>query len=153
MSDRAEHLESGRIEGGTHSFPVRVYYEDTDASGILYNANYLKFAERARTEMLRLAGINQSEMAERYGLAFAIRACAVDFLRPARLDDVIEVRSRMVEMAAATISAAQAFWRGTEELARLELRVACVRRDGRPARIPAPVRHALEPYVQRLEPS
>ena len=153
MSGYAEGLGSGRIDGDTHSFPVRVYYEDTDVGGIVYNANYLKFAERARTEMLRLVGINQSEMADRYGMVFAVRACAVEFLRPARLDDVIEVRSRLVKLAAATISAVQAFWRGTEELARLELSVACVRRDGRPARIPAPVRHALEPYVQRSEQS
>ena len=99
--------------------------------------------------MLRLVGVNQSEMANRYGLVFAVRACAVEFLRPARLDDLIEVRSRLVKLAAATVSAAQAIWRGSEELARLELRVACVRQNGRPGRIPAAVRQVLEPYIQR----
>jgi acyl-CoA thioester hydrolase len=143
--------DSGRIEGGEHCFPVRVYYEDTDAGGIVYYANYLKFAERARTEMLRLAGVNQSEMADLYGMAFAVRDCSADFRRPARLDDLIEVRSRFVGLAGATISAAQAIWRGTEELVRLELRVACVRRDGRPGRIPASVRRALEAHVQPQE--
>ncbi|HEX9790021.1 MAG TPA: tol-pal system-associated acyl-CoA thioesterase [Kiloniellales bacterium] len=141
--------ESGTIDGLTHRFPIRVYYEDTDVAGIVYYANYLKFAERARTEMLRLVGVNQSEMTERYGLVFAVRTCAVDFLRPARLDDVVEVRSCLVKLAAATLQAAQAVWRGGEELARLDLRVACLRRDGRPSRIPGPVRQTLEPYVQR----
>ncbi|MHA1600870.1 MAG: tol-pal system-associated acyl-CoA thioesterase [Alphaproteobacteria bacterium] len=140
---------SEQIDGMTHCMPIRVYYEDTDAGGIVYYANYLKFAERARTEMLRLIGVNQSEMADRYGLVFAVRSCAVEFLRPARFDDLIEVRSQLVKLAAATVSAAQAVWRGTEELARLDLRVACVRQNGRPARIPAAVRQALEPYVQR----
>ncbi len=139
---------SGQIDGHTHNLPIRIYYEDTDVGGIVYYANYLKFAERARTEMLRLIGVNQSEMANRYGLVFAVRACAVEFLRPARLDDLIEVRSRLVKLAAATVSAAQAVWRGPEELARIDLRVACLRQNGRPARIPAAVRQALEPYVQ-----
>jgi acyl-CoA thioester hydrolase len=140
---------SGQIDGKTHNLPIRIYYEDTDVGGIVYYANYLKFAERARTEMLRLVGVNQSEMANRYGLVFAVRACTVEFLRPARLDDLIEVRSRLVKLAAATISAAQAVWRGSDELARIDLRVACIRQNGRPARIPAAIRTILEPYIQR----
>ena len=99
---------SGRVEGGIHHLPIRVYYEDTDTAGIVYYANYLKFAERARTELLRLAGINQSEMAARYGMAFAVRNCAVDFRAPARLDDLIEVRSRFTELVGATVSGVQA---------------------------------------------
>ncbi len=140
---------SGKIDGLTHRYPIRVYYEDTDVAGIVYYANYLKFAERARTEMLRLAGVNQSEMTDRYGMVFAVRSCATEFLRPARLDDLIEVRSRLVKLAAATIQAVQAIWRGADELARLDLRVACLRQDGRPGRLPGPVRQALEPYLQR----
>ena len=133
---------SGRVENGIHCLPIRVYYEDTDSSGIVYYANYLRFAERARTEMLRLSGINQSEMASRYGMSFAVRDCAVDFRRPARLDDLIEVRSWFVELAGATVSGVQAIWRGTEELVRLKVRVACLRGDGRPTRIPAALRRA-----------
>lgn len=142
---------SGRLDGVLHRFPLRVYYEDTDALGIVYYANYLKYFERARTEMLRLAGINQTEMANRYGMVFAVRDCGIDYRSPARLDDLIEIRSRLLEMAAATVTAGQAIWRGAEELVRLDLRVACLRRDGRPARIPAPLRQALEPYVQSRE--
>ncbi len=89
---------SSRVESGTHRLPIRVYYEDTDAAGIVYYANYLKFAERARTEMLRLAGIDQSEMTTRYGMAFAVRDCTIDFRDPVRLEDLIEVRSRFCEL-------------------------------------------------------
>lgn len=137
---------SGRIEDGRHCFPLRVYYEDTDSGGIVYYANYLKYAERARTEMLRLVGINQSEMAQRHDAVFAVRDCAIDYRRPARLDDLLEVRSHLVDLAAATLSAAQTIYRDDDEIARLEVRIACLRRDGRPIRIPAPVRAALSPY-------
>ncbi len=140
---------SGQFNGDVHRFPIRIYYEDTDSVGLVYHANYLKYAERARTEMLRLVGISQTEMALRYGVSFAVRDCVLDFRGAAHLDDLIEVRSRLVQMAAATASAAQTIWRGTEELVRLSLRVVCLRRDGRPSRIPWPVRHALEPYIQR----
>ncbi len=142
---------SGQVANGTHHLPIRVYYEDTDASGIVYYANYLKYAERARTEMLRLSGINQSEMAKRYGMAFAVRDCAVDFRAPARLDDLIEVRSRFTRLAGATVSGVQAIWRDAEELVRLDVRVACLRDDGRPTRIPAPLRQALQPLIQPRE--
>ncbi len=142
---------SGRVESGTHHLPIRIYYEDTDAAGIVYYANYLKFAERARTEMLRLAGINQSEMTARYGMAFAVRNCAIDFRAPARLDDLIEVRSRFTELAGATLSGVQAIWCGAEELVRLDMRVACLRENGRPTRIPAPLRQALQPFIQPRE--
>jgi len=142
---------SGRVESGTHRLPIRVYYEDTDAAGIVYYANYLKFAERARTEMLRLAGINQSEMTTRYGMAFAVRNCTIDFRAPARLDDLIEVRSRFTELAGATLSGVQAIWRDAEELVRLDVRVACLRENGRPTRIPAPLRQALQPFIQPQE--
>ena len=142
---------SGQIENGAHRLPIRVYYEDTDTAGIVYYANYLKFAERARTEMLRLAGINQSEMAKRYGMAFAVRNCSIDFRAPARLDDLIEVRSRFTEMVGATVSIMQAIWRDAEVLVRLDVRVACLRENGRPTRIPAPLRQALQPFIQSLE--
>ena len=142
---------SGRVESGTHRLPIRVYFEDTDAAGIVYYANYLKFAERARTEMLRLAGINQSEMAKRYGMSFAVRDCAIDFRAPARLDDLIEVRSRFIELAGATLSGVQAIWRDADELVRLDVRVACLRGNGRPTRIPVPLRQALQLFIQPRE--
>ncbi len=136
----------GRIEGGAHLFPLRVYYEDTDAGGIVYYANYLKYAERARTDLLRLGGINQSELTRQHRVALAVRKCTVEYLAPARLDDLLEVRSRLIRLGGATVNAAQEISRGGLALARLEVRVGCMKLDGGPARLPSAVRAALEPY-------
>ena len=142
---------SGRIEGAEHVLPVRVYYEDTDAAGIAYYANYLKFAERGRTEMLRLAGIQQSEVKRRHGVAFAVRDCKVDYRQPARLDDLVEVRSRLTGLRGASADMAQEISRDGAVLARLDLRLACIGPDARPARFPATLRTALERYCQTEE--
>lgn len=142
---------SGRIVDGEHRYPLRIFYEDTDAGGIVYHARYLNFAERARTEALRLAGIQQTELQATYGVVFALRACKVDFRRPARLDDLVEVRSRFTALKGAKLTAAQTIWRGNEELTRIDVEVASVRDDGRPTRIPETVRAALEPYLQSME--
>ena len=92
---------SGRIDAGEHRFPVRVYYEDTDAAGIVYHSRYLNFAERARTEMLRLSGLEQSDLRESHGVVFAVLDCRVRFIGPARFDDLLEVRSRLTELRGA----------------------------------------------------
>ena len=139
---------SGRFQDGEHVLPLRVYYEDTDAGGIVYYANYLKFAERARTELLRLVGVNQSEMSKEYGLVFAVRDCMADFRRPARLDDMVEVRSRLIEVGAASARADQRITRRGEELASIQARIACIRLDGKPVRMPPPVRAVLTPLCQ-----
>jgi len=119
-----------------HVFAVRVYYEDTDAAGIVYHASYLRFAERARTEMLRAAGLPPSELLEREGRMFIVRRCAVDFVRPARLDDALEVHTSVTEARGARVAAEQIVRRGADEIARLRLEIACVDREGRPARLP-----------------
>jgi acyl-CoA thioester hydrolase len=142
-----KHL-SGSVEDGEHVLPIRVYYEDTDAAGIVYYASYLKFAERARTEMLRLAGIRQSELAREHGTAFAVRDCRVDYRRPARLDDLVEVRSRLIDVRGASADAEQTITLDGAPLVRLEVRIACIGRDGQAARIPPTVRRALETYCQ-----
>lgn len=139
---------SGRIEEGLHLLPVRIYYEDTDAAGIVYHANYLRYAERARTEMLRLVGIAQSEVSRTLGLAFAVRSLSADYRRPARLDDLLEVRSRLSRLAAASLDAEQTIVRDGTELARIVMRIACIGRDGRPARIPTELKTLLQPYCQ-----
>lgn len=134
-----------------HVFPVRVYYEDTDAGGIVYYANYLKFAERARTELLRAAGIEQRRLLEDPGLGFAVQACTVTYRRPARLDDALEVHSVLRHLSAATIRAQQRILRGADEVAQLDVSVVCLKRDGRPGRIPGAIRDALQPYVHSQE--
>ena len=142
---------AGYLDGTAHIYPVRVFYEDTDAGGLVYHANYLKFAERGRTEMLRLLGVNHSEMATRYGMGFAVRSCQVEFRRAARLDDLLEVRTRLVELHGASIAIEQAVMRGAELIAELVLRIVCLRAQARPARIPDSVRDILQPYVPMRE--
>ena len=131
---------AGAIAGGVHVLPLRVYYEDTDASGVVYYANYLRFIERGRTDMLRLLGVSQGALAAGSGIAFPVRRCEIDYLAPARLDDEIEVHTAL---GGATIEARQSVRRGKAELARGTLRLACVGADGRPRRLPAAVRAAL----------
>lgn len=140
----------GRIVDGTHFFPVRVYYEDTDAIGIVYYANYLKWAERARTEMLRVLGADHSRVLEETGVAFAVRRCTVDYDAPARLDDDLEVLSRITDIGGASIGFEQVVRRppgpdkdGAQPLVRLSLTVFCLNRTGRPVRMPPPVRAVL----------
>ncbi len=136
----------GRIEDGIHRLPLRVYWEDTDASGIVYHANYLRFAERARTDLLRLSGVSQRDMMTT-GVALAVRSCQVDYLRPARLDDELEVHSRLAELRGASVTALQSVRRQGDELVRLKVRIACIDAAGRPKRIPPAVRAALRPLA------
>jgi acyl-CoA thioester hydrolase len=128
-----------------HVFPVRVYYEDTDAAGIVYYVNYLKFAERARTEMLRLLGRGQQDMLEREGVAFAVKSCRIEYFRPARLDDALEVRTALVEVGGASLKVRQRVVRNGELLADMLIRLAVMDRAGRPVRLPADIRAALAP--------
>ncbi len=127
----------------THHHPIRVYYEDTDAGGIVYYANYLKFAERARTEMLRDAGFHHTAMMQGDGLLLAVRRVTAEYLRSARLDDALDVVTRVVGLGAATIEIEQSIRRDGHELCRVVVTIACVGRDGRPARLPASLRAAL----------
>ena len=128
-----------------HCHAVRVYYEDTDAGGVVYHARYLAFAERARTEMLRAAGAGQAELASGHRLAFVVQRIEVEYLRPARLDDALLVHTRVLAAGAASAELEQAVSRDGAVLARLRVRLACVGGDGRPARLPARWREALRP--------
>lgn len=135
-----------------HVFPVRVYYEDTDAAGIVYYVNYLKFAERARTEMLRLMGRGQHDMMEREGVAFAVRSARIEYLRPARLDDALEVRTALVEVGGASLKVRQRILRagsGAADgiLADMMIRLAVMNLAGKPMRLPADLRAALAPHA------
>jgi len=130
-----------------HNFPIRVYYEDTDAGGIVYYANYLKFAERARTEMLRDAGFHHTAMMQGDGLMLAVRRVNAEYLRPAKLDDALDVATSVMGLGAATIELDQSIRREGQELCRVVVTIACVGRDGRPARLPAPLRAALSAHL------
>ena len=153
MSTRSWPDLAGRIEGKTHILPVRVYYEDTDFSGIVYHANYLRFAERGRSDFLRLTGVNHTDLFEAdVPLAFAIHRMEIDFLRPARIDDHLEVHTRYVKAGGARLQAEQAIWLvgedgGLTEIWRAKVLAACIDNEGRPRRLPASTRDALSPYV------
>jgi acyl-CoA thioester hydrolase len=144
--------------GMTHSMPVRVYYEDTDAAGIVYYANFLKFAERGRTEMMRALGFAHSTIREETGIIFTVRRLSADYRMPARLDDALSVDTRIVEIGAATLLLDQQIRRKETLLVGLDLLLACVGRDGRPRRVPGALRAALAapgqsaiapPFVQK----
>ena len=111
---------------GVFRWPVRVYWEDTDAGGIVFYANYLKFFERARTEWLRSLGVEQHLMRERLGAMFIVSRTTVRYLRPARLDDTLDVTVAVRDAARASLSLEQQALRGTELLAEGEIRIACV---------------------------
>lgn len=120
-----------------HRFPVRVYYEDIDAGGIVYYANYLRYAERARTEALRAMGAPHAEMLRDCNLMFVVRRAKVDYLRPARLDESLEVVTEPLELHAATVTLRQDIIGPLGSCAVAEIELACVALgDGRPARIP-----------------
>lgn len=121
-------------------WPVRVYYEDTDAGGIVFYANYLKFFERARTEWLRAAGVNQQLMADEQGLMFVVKATAVEYHAPARLDDELRLTVVVEKLGRASVQFVQEAWCGDRLLASGNIKVGCVSKAAvRPAAIPAEV--------------
>ena len=136
-------------ENGVHVFFVRVYFEDTDATGIVYNANYLKFAERARTEMLREFGVEHSRMIDDEGRAFAVRRCTAEFVKPARLDDLLEVHTRLVAVRGASLDLVQDVKRQGVGLVTLHFGLACMSAAGRATRIPPALRITLENLWQQ----
>jgi len=122
----------------------RIYWEDTDAGGIVYYANYLKFLERARTEWLRSFGYDQGELARREGVVFVVRSVNIDFLRPARLDDCIVVRIEAAEAGASVVVLRQSIERAGERLVSAVVKLACVKLVAlQPARIPKALRAQL----------
>jgi len=142
---------AGHREGGVFVFPIRVYYEDTDAAGIVYFANYLKFAERARTEYLRALGLDQIDLRNERGIFFAVHRAEIEYLKPARLDDLLEATAELVFMSHVRFDAEQLVRRGTEVLARVFTRVVCLDLAGRPARLPKDLRELFLPLVRPAE--
>jgi acyl-CoA thioester hydrolase len=131
-------------EGRPHLYTVRVYYEDTDAAGIVYHANYLRFAERARTEALRDLGIPHAEMLRNCNLMFVVRRVKVDYVRAARLDDSLEIATRLGRMRAGSVVLQQTVRGPNGPCVDIEVELACVPLNGTwPARIPQRWRDAL----------
>ncbi len=127
-----------------HTFPVRVYYEDTDLAGIVYYANYLKFAERARTEALRMAGIEQTELMRDEGVGFVVRRCNADFLSPARMDDLLTIETRLHDIGRVSLRMVQTIKRGGETLVELDVKLAVVGRGMQIVPLPPRIRNAMK---------
>lgn len=141
---------AGRIEADEHVLPVRVYYEDTDFSGFVYHANYLKFCERARSDCLRLLGIHHHELHWHEGdgrMGFVVRRMECDFLKPARIDDVLAVRTRMLTVKGARFELDQRVSRDGELLFHGLVMAALVDGDGKPKRMPKAIQSALDKLI------
>ena len=134
---------SGCFAGAVHRYAVRVYFEDTDLSGVVYHANYLRWFERARSDMLRLLGIDQRAAQEAGEGAYAVADLSIRYLAPARLDDVVLVESRAEEPGAASCRLRQRAWRGDTLLSDASVRVGFIDPTGRPRRQPAAWRQAF----------
>jgi acyl-CoA thioester hydrolase len=136
-------------DANQHIWPIRVYYEDTDAGGVVYYANYLKFAERARSELLRAQGWDHVRLRNEHGVQLLVRNCAVEFIAPARLDDALEVRSRLTNMGGASFTIRQEVVRAMSNakapalLAVCDVRLACIDASFQPARLPEALKQAL----------
>jgi acyl-CoA thioester hydrolase len=147
----------GEIRGGRHHMPVRVYYEDTDFSGIVYHANYLRFMERGRSNHLRLLGAGHRTLFEQTereapGFAFVVRSMRIEFLKPARMDDVLDVLTEPEEVKGASITLHQSILRGDELLVEAHVRVAFIA-GGRARPIPRALRTAMQAGRDRIDAS
>ena len=127
----------------SHSFDIRVYYEDTDLAGIVYYANYLKFIERARTEWVRALGIDQALLKADDGIVFAVRRIEANYLTPAKFDDVLTVETEIAEISGARITLSQIVRRGETRVFDATVMLVALSENGRPARLPADVRRRL----------
>jgi acyl-CoA thioester hydrolase len=149
MSDDAPN--AGRFEGRFHVLPVRIYYEDTDFTGLVYHANYARYCERGRSDFLRLAGVHHSVLLDAAEpLGFAVNKLTLDFIKPARIDDALIVRSSFETIRGPRMFIAQQIERNGEILVKAEVQVCCISLTGRPRRPPAVLLDGLKPF---LEPS
>jgi len=143
---------SGWVAGRAHFFPIRVYFEDTDAGRVVYHATYLRYAERARTEFLRAAGVPHHELMQHERLVFVVRSASVEYLRPARLDDSLLVVSRVKELGGASVMLDQRVMAG--DITLVGMRIGLVATDlsaGRARRIPARWREAFASLLENEE--
>lgn len=138
---------AGRIEGRRHILPVRVYFEDTDFSGLVYHGSYVRWCERGRSDWLRLMGISHRELIEADGgserAAFVVRRLTLDYLKPARIDDVLEVVTECTSVTAATLELRQVIRRDGAELCVAQVLVVLVAQSGKPLRMPLRLRRAF----------
>ena len=137
----------GSFDGKTHILPISVYYEDTDLSGFVYHANYLRYMERGRTEFFRLAGISRARLEDDEPTAWTLRRVAVEYFRPARLDDQIAVHSVLTEVSGARLKVLQRIRHGDTLLVEGRIEACITTLTGKPRRLPKIVFETLAPFV------
>ncbi|HEX4105948.1 MAG TPA: YbgC/FadM family acyl-CoA thioesterase [Rhizomicrobium sp.] len=138
----------GHFDGKIHILPLRVYYEDTDLSGVVYHANYLRYMERGRTEFFRLAGVERmAELEAAEPTAWTLREVKVSYLRPARLDDALTVRSRLISLSGARMGAVQKIYANETLLVDGQIEACIVTLKGQPRRLPQQLRDLLTPFL------
>lgn len=139
---------SGWFDGTAHVFALRVYYEDTDFSGRVYHASYLRFMERGRTEFLRDAEVYHGGLLKAdEPLTWAVRRMKIDFLGPAQMDDVLQIRTRVMELGGARLQLAQSVVRDAQELVKADVEVCLITLDGRARRVPDAIRRKLQNFT------
>lgn len=149
-----EHPSHGYFREHVHILPTRVYYEDTDFSGVVYHGAYVKFLERGRTEYLRAVGIHHKEMLELdEPIAFIIQKLNLEYKRPARIDEALEVRTVFYQSRGVRLRADQSVWRGDELLVDAQVTAACINLSGAPRRMPKFVADAVAPHLIAGEPT
>jgi acyl-CoA thioester hydrolase len=147
------HPSAGWFEGRAHHLPVRVYYEDTDFTGVVYHANYLRYFERGRSEFLRLAGVSHTQLrAQDDPMAFVVARMEIDFKKPARIDDALIVRTTYERMERARLHVRQSLERDGELIATAAETIVCIGLDGRPRRPPPALTEALGAWFLQQTP-
>lgn len=143
---------AGRFEGREHILPVRVYYEDTDFTGVVYHANYVRYFERGRSDFLRLAGVSHTDLLERHDpAAFVVTRMEIDFRRPAKIDDALQVITTYDQVKGPRLFVAQRIMRGDDLIATAQVSAACISLDGKPRKPPAGLVDALRPWFCKDE--
>ena len=131
-----------------YQMPLRIYFEDTDSIGIVYYANYLKYAERARTELLRSLGIESGQMLNEFGIGLAVRHCYAEYLKPAILDDEVILQTELQKVGGASIELRQVVVRGGDELVKMDIKLGCISfESGRPVTLPKNLWNALNTRI------
>ena len=131
-----------------HQMPIRIYFEDTDCGGIVYYANYLKYAERARTELLRSLGIECGQMKHKFGVGLAVRHCYAEYLKSAVLDDELMLKTELLKVGGASIEFRQVVVRSGDELVQMDVKLGCINfENSYPVSLPKYLRNALNTHM------
>jgi acyl-CoA thioester hydrolase len=146
----SEDPSAGRFDGKAHLLPIRIYYEDTDFTGLVYHANYLRYFERGRSDYLRLAGVDHTVLLQGDSpTAFTLTRIALDFVKPARIDDALTIRTVYEAVEGPRMLIAQTALRAEETLARAEVVAVCISMEGRAKRPPPALMEKLRPLLMR----